>query len=116
VPGVTALAIDLGGSHVTCALVRDESIIAREILAADGKGTLQCLLPQIADALYRLLQPEVVVFGDSVMKRAADILPSLQKYIDAHAWTPGRTVPLRASVFGSDAALLGAIPLIESIL
>ena len=314
-PGVSALAIDVGGSHVTCAVVRGESIIAREILGADGRGTLQGLLPSIGDALCRLLRtcalksadcagivmgfcgivnphqkrvlatndkfsdardldlndwftskfsipfflendarlallgehesgaargvedavmltlgsgigasamlngrllqsrngiagmigghlpvvldgslctcgnrgcaeseaatvflpqiwrryaegrltgvdaesglgfselfafadrgdqtaiavlehcrrvwsvltvalihaydPEVVVFGGSVMKRAADILPSLQEYVGAHAWTPGRTVPLRASVLGSDAALLGAIPLIESIL
>jgi glucokinase len=67
-------------------------------------------------ALIHAYDPEVVVFGGSVMKRAADILPGLQKYVDVHAWTPGRTVPLRASALGSDAALLGAIPLIESIL
>jgi glucokinase len=67
-------------------------------------------------ALIHAYDPEIVVFGGSVMKRAADILPSLQKYVDAHAWTPGRTVPLRASVFGFESALLGVIPLIESML
>jgi glucokinase len=67
-------------------------------------------------ALIHAYDPEVIVFGGSVMKRAADIIPHVQAYIDAHAWTPGRTVPLRVSVFGSDAALLGAIPLIESSL
>lgn len=67
-------------------------------------------------ALIHAYDPEVVVLGGSVMKRAADILPHVQAYVDEHAWTPGRTVPLRTSVFGSDAALLGAIPLIESSL
>jgi glucokinase len=65
-------------------------------------------------ALIHAYDPEVVVFGGSVMNRATDILPGLQRYVDAHAWTPGRKVPLRPSVFGSDAALLGAIPLIET--
>jgi glucokinase len=67
-------------------------------------------------ALIHAYDPEVVVLGGSVMKRAADILPHVQAYVNEHAWTAGRTVPLRPSVFGSDAALLGAIPLIESSL
>lgn len=66
-------------------------------------------------ALIHAYDPEVVVFGGSVMKRAGDILPGLQKYVDTHAWTPGRTVPLRPSIFGGDAALRGAIPLIETM-
>jgi glucokinase len=67
-------------------------------------------------ALIHAYDPEVIVFGGSVMNRASDILPRVQSYVDAHAWTPGRSVPLRPALFGSDAALLGAIPLIESIL
>ena len=65
-------------------------------------------------ALIHAYDPEVVVYGGSVLKRSSDILPLLQEYVNAHAWTPGRTVPLRVSTFGSDAALFGAIPLIES--
>lgn len=64
-------------------------------------------------ALIHAYDPEVVVFGGSVLKRAAEILPRLQQHVDAHAWTPGRKVPLRAATLGSDAALLGAIPLVE---
>lgn len=67
-------------------------------------------------ALIHAYDPEVVVFGGSVMKRAGRILPVLQEYVKAHAWTPGRTVPLRSAELGSDAALLGAIPLMESSL
>ncbi len=65
-------------------------------------------------SLIHAYDPEVVVFGGSVMKRATDILPRVQRYVDAHAWTPGRRVPLLAARFGHEAALLGAIPLIES--
>ena len=67
----------------------------------------------LAVALIHAYDPEVVVFGGSVLNRAADILPHLQTYVNAHAWTPGRTVAIRASVLGSNAALLGAIPLIR---
>lgn len=64
-------------------------------------------------ALIHAYDPEVVVFGGSVLKRAQDILPHLQEYVNAHAWTQGRTIPLRPAALGSDAALLGAIPLME---
>lgn len=65
-------------------------------------------------SLIHAYDPEVVVYGGSVLKRSNDILPRLQEYVNTHAWTPGRKVPLRVSKFGSDAALLGAIPLIET--
>lgn len=65
-------------------------------------------------SLIHAYDPEVVVFGGSVLQRAADILPRLQEYVLAHAWTQGRSLPLRAAALGSNAALLGAIPLIES--
>jgi glucokinase len=64
-------------------------------------------------ALIHAYDPEVVVFGGLVLKRAGQILPHLQEYVNAHAWTPRRKVPLRAALLGSDAALLGATPLIE---
>jgi glucokinase len=65
-------------------------------------------------ALIHAYDPEIVVFGGGVMKRASDILPRLQEYVRTYAWTPGRTVMLHPAALGADAALLGAIPLIES--
>lgn len=65
-------------------------------------------------SLIHAYDPEIVVFGGSVLRRAAEILPRLQEYVRAHAWTPGRTVPLRPARLGADAALLGAIPLIQA--
>jgi glucokinase len=67
-------------------------------------------------ALVHAYDPEVVVFGGSVMRREDAILPRLQEHVGAHAWTPGRIVPLRRAALGSDAALLGAIPLVEAYL
>ena len=64
-------------------------------------------------ALIHAYDPEVVVYGGSVLKRAGEILPRIQEYVNAHAWTPGRKVPLQAAALGSNAALLGAIPLME---
>ena len=63
--------------------------------------------------LIHMYDPEVVVIGGSVMKREAEILPKMQQYVKEHAWTPNRTVPLRSAVLGSNAALLGALPLVE---
>jgi glucokinase len=63
-------------------------------------------------ALIHAYDPEVVVFGGSVLKRAEYILPRVQEYVEANAWTPGRTVTMRAASLGPHAALLGAIPLI----
>lgn len=67
----------------------------------------------LAVGLIHMYDPEVVVLGGSVMKREAEILPKLQQYVKEHAWTPNRTVPLKTAVLGSNAALLGAQPLVE---
>jgi len=65
-------------------------------------------------SLIHAYDPEVVVFGGAVLEREKYILPRLQEYVAKHAWTPGRTVPLRCAMLGSNAALLGAIPLAEA--
>lgn len=90
-----------------------------EAIQADDKPAIAALehclrvWSALTVALIHAYDPEVVVFGGSVLKRAEEILPRLQEYVAAHAWTPGRTVPLRTAVLGSNAALLGAIPLME---
>ena len=67
-------------------------------------------------ALIHAYDPEVLVFGGSVMKRAEDILPQIQKYVDAHAWTPWGSVQVLRGTLGNQAALHGAIPLLETTL
>jgi glucokinase len=49
-----ALAVDLGGSHASCALVEDTTILARELVAIRDGAELRSVLPAIEEALKRL--------------------------------------------------------------
>ena len=48
------------------------------------------------------------------MAAADRILPAVRDYALRHAWTPWGKVEIRAAALGNRAALLGAIPLLES--
>lgn len=50
-----ALAVDLGGSHATCALVEDRILLASRTVSADGTGSLGPLLPLLAETLKSLV-------------------------------------------------------------
>jgi glucokinase len=50
-----ALAIDLGGTHATCALVEDRAILRRESISADRAVGLGPRLPELAGLLNRIL-------------------------------------------------------------
>lgn len=63
--------------------------------------------------LIHAYDPEVVVLGGGVMKSASVIIPFLQDYANRHAWTPWGKVSVRCAELGNQAALLGAIPLLE---
>jgi glucokinase len=63
--------------------------------------------------LIHAFDPEVVIFGGAVMKSAEQILPFLERYIQAHAWTPWGKVRIAKAGLGSDAGLLGAVPLLS---
>jgi glucokinase len=66
-----------------------------------------------AVAAIHAFDPELLVYGGGVMKSADAILPFLQEYVRANAWTPWGTVRVRAAQLGNDAALLGVVPLFE---
>jgi len=51
---VKALAVDLGGSHATCALVQDTKILASRTVPADRAGNLKSLLPHLSNTLKTL--------------------------------------------------------------
>ena len=63
-------------------------------------------------ALVHAYDPELLLFGGSVMNRGDDLLPRIQLLIDGRAWTPGRTVPIARATLAEDAPLYGAIPLL----
>ena len=52
--------------------------------------------------------PEAVILTGNVMGSADLILPGIQQYVDAYAWTPEHRVLVRAGVLGSKAAVWGA--------
>ena len=65
-------------------------------------------------ALIHAYDPEVLVVGGAIARRAADFLPSMQAYVEKHAWTPWGHVQLCKASLGDQAALLGAIPLLRA--
>ncbi len=77
--------------------------------------TNRCLRVWAANlvGLVHAYDPELVIVGGGVMKSAAHILPFLQSYVADHAWTPWGKVRVAVSELENNAALLGAIPLLE---
>jgi glucokinase len=65
-----------------------------------------------AVGLIHAYDPELIVMGGGVMRRAADILPCVQSYVNEHAWTPWGKVRVIAAELGNNAGLFGAIPLL----
>ncbi|HXX99462.1 MAG TPA: ROK family protein [Candidatus Limnocylindrales bacterium] len=65
--------------------------------------------------LVHAYDPEIVVVGGGVMKSADRILPALQAHVAQRAWTPWGKVRVVSAELGRNAALLGAIPLLEGV-
>jgi glucokinase len=64
-------------------------------------------------SLIHAYDPEVLIIGGGVMAAADQILPEMERYIHAHAWTPWGKVCVRAAELGNHASLFGAIPLCQ---
>lgn len=65
-----------------------------------------------AVGLIHAYDPQRIVIGGGVMRRAAVIVPYIQAYVKEHAWTPWGTVEIVAAQLGNEAGLFGAIPLL----
>ena len=88
-----ALAIDLGGTHATCGIVEDQTILAREAIPADGAQGLSALLPRIVETFRALAKSEGLSFQDCegvaagfaglVDTRVGRVLSTNAKYEDA---------------------------------
>lgn len=65
--------------------------------------------------LIHAYDPELLVFGGGVMRSGHVILPYIQEYVNAHAWTPWGEVQAVAAQLGNDAGLFGAAPLLASV-
>ena len=66
-----------------------------------------------AVGLIHAYDPEIVVIGGGVIRRADIIIPAIQDYVRQRAWTPWGTVRVVAAELGNKAALLGACPLLS---
>ncbi len=64
-------------------------------------------------AMIHAYDPEIVIFGGGVMNSAERILPGIEGYVQEHAWVSWGKLQIRAAELGSDAAILGACPLLE---
>lgn len=88
-----ALSLDMGGTHIGCAVVRDQQILASSFLETESAKGLAPILPQIAQALRRLLDEAgespsrceglAVGFPGIIDARTNSILSTLKKYEDA---------------------------------
>ena len=86
---------------------------AGDAVAIEVRDRCVAVWSSMAVGLVHAYDPELIVFGGGVMKRAAEILPPIQAYVHRHAWTPWGKVEIRHAQLGNEAALLGAIPLLE---
>ena len=59
-----ALAIDLGGSHATCGLVEDNTILACKALDTDRAKSLRAVLPRIAELFRELAENHALKLAD----------------------------------------------------
>jgi glucokinase len=90
-----ALAIDLGGTHATCAVVDDRTILAEEVVSTDGTQGLKPVLPSFAQTFRKLLQKTALAANDCVGlafsfcgladTRIGRVVSTNQKYDDAVA-------------------------------
>jgi glucokinase len=64
-------------------------------------------------SLVHAYDPELLILGGGVMKSSYPILPAIQEHVDSYAWTPWGKVRIGAARLGSNAALLGAVPLLK---
>lgn len=64
-------------------------------------------------SLVHAYDPELLVVGGGVMRSDYPILALIRKHVESSAWTPWGKVRVEAATLGSNAALMGAVPLLE---
>ncbi len=66
-------------------------------------------------SLIHAYDPERIVIGGGVMRRADTILPYIQDYVNRHSWTPWGKPRVVAAELGNNAGLFGAVPLLKEM-
>jgi glucokinase len=88
-----ALAVDLGGTHATCGLVENQTILAHETIDTDRAKSLGAVLPEVVDVFHRLADRKgfsltecsavAIGFAGLVDSCAVRVLSTNGKYEDA---------------------------------
>ena len=88
-----ALAIDFGGSHATCGVLEDRTILAAETIDTDRAKSMAAVLPRVAETFRSLLQRVslrledcygvAVGFAGVVDSRIGKVVATNAKYEDA---------------------------------
>jgi glucokinase len=90
---VKALSLDMGGTHISCAIVDDHRILDSITISTEAAQDLASILPIIAEALHSLLRSTSIQSEDCagiaigypgiVNTQTGKILSTLKKYEDA---------------------------------
>src|SRR5258706_3118061 len=98
------IAVDLGGTHATVALVEDRNILATEVIGLERVDGLVAVLPLLAEATYRVMSQAavegsqasafVLCFCGLADPATGRVVSTNQKYddatrIDLPAWCQG---------------------------
>jgi glucokinase len=88
-----AFSLDMGGTHIGCAVVRDQKILACTSLVGESANGVAPILPLVAQTLQRLLNESgeslsacaglAIGFPGIIDARTNTILSTLKKYEDA---------------------------------
>lgn len=89
-----------------------EAARAGDAFAAEVRDHCVRAWATIAVVNAQAYDAEIIVIGGGVMRSAADILPPIQEHVRRYAFAPWGEIQVRAAELGSDAALLGAVPLL----
>jgi glucokinase len=65
-------------------------------------------------SLVHAYDPELFVIGGGVMRSSFPVLDRIKEHVDSRAWTPWGNVQFRKAELGAEAAILGAVPLLQS--
>jgi glucokinase len=65
-----------------------------------------------AVALIHAYDPELIIMGGGVMRRADLIVPYVQRHVNEHAWSSWGKPLIRSAELGNLAAIMGAVPLL----
>jgi glucokinase len=64
-------------------------------------------------SLVHAYDPELLLLGGGVMQGSYPLLEAIESHLSSYAWTPWGKIHVRRAALGSNAALLGAVPLLQ---